>query len=122
MANEYAIHRVDGRGASLDNMRFRDTVRFEIRFSGDTSVIAYWSHTHFTDQLSPRQINGLRLGCARALPKYQAYFDKHGKRFEVEEREKRDADRAIKKKADRIKWLESAIPRYQEELAALKGS
>jgi len=122
MANEYKIHRIDGRGCSMSNLRFRDTVRFEVRFLDDEKLPAYWSPTHFTDQLTPRQINGLRLGCAKAMPKYQAHFDKTGTRFEVDLKKIEDIERAAKKKAQRIASLTKMIPELQAELAALKAA
>lgn len=120
MPNEYAIHKVEGRGASLNDMRFRPTVRFELRFNNDTTVVAWRSRTFFAD-VGGRQINGLRLGAARALPKYQAYFDRTGVRWEVEQKALADAERAAKKKSQRIAYLEKEIPKLQEELKALKG-
>jgi hypothetical protein len=114
----YSIHRVDGRGISLSTMKGGATVRFELRHDADGAV-AFTTDEWLVDSATPRQINGLRLQAARQLPRFDDYERRTGGRWEVEQKAKRDAERAAKKRADRIAYLRRTIPLYEAELAEL---
>lgn len=83
----YDIHQVGGRGLSLESMKSGDTVQFQVR--ADDGVIAWRGTSYFVDGLSKRQIGGLRLQADNMRKRYQAHFDRTGKRFELEEDERR---------------------------------
>jgi hypothetical protein len=101
----------------MDDFRFRPTFWFELRHD-DGKVAAQTGH-YFTGYLTPRQVNGYRLQMAKLLPRYEAYLAKYGKRWEVEQEEKRAAAKAIKQKQQRIEWLKKHIPLYTAELEEL---
>jgi hypothetical protein len=113
----YAVHKCTGSGATLDNFKFRPTFWFELRH--DDGTVARQTAHYFVDGLTGRQVNGYRLQMAKLLPRYEAYLAKTGKRWEVEQEEKRLAARAIKQKQDRIAWLKKHIPIYTAELEEL---
>jgi hypothetical protein len=113
----YAVHKCTGSGATLDDFRFRPTVWFELRHD-DGKVAASTGH-YFSDPLTSRQVGGYRLQMAKLLPRYEAYLKKSGKRWEVEQEEKREVERAAKKKTQRIAWLQANIPVLTKELEDL---
>lgn len=114
----YSVHKCTGSGATLDNFRFRPTFWFELRYDDDNKVAASTPH-YFVDGLTSRQINGYRLSMAKLVRRYEFYLQKHGVRFEVEQEQKREVERAAKKKEQRIKWLQTNIPLLTAELAEL---
>jgi hypothetical protein len=55
-------------------------------------------------------------------PNFEAHLKRTGKRWEIEEAERRTAKTAAEKKAKRIAFLEENLPKWQAELKQLKGS
>jgi hypothetical protein len=118
VSGDYTVNRIDSTGMSLgDAPRFDKTVCFAVVHTDGTEV---WRSSTYWASTAPRSIQGLRLGAARACKSYQAYLDRTGKRWEIEERERRTAERAAKKRADRLAWLKKNVPLLTAELAELE--
>jgi hypothetical protein len=115
---DYQVEIVRGEGMNLSDCRVRPTVRAVVKHTDGTFC---WGTTTYFSTGENRQVAGLRMNAAKMAKRYQAHLDSTGERFEVIEKAKREAAAAAKKKADRIKWLEQAIPKYQAELAQLKA-
>lgn len=58
-----------------------------------------------------------RLQGARKAKSYEVYYQRTGKRWELELKEKREAEKRVK----RIAFLEELIPKLQAELKQLKS-
>lgn len=90
MANgSYIIETVTGNGMDLATGRIRPTVQAVVKFDQDGAVA--WRGKAYWQDHAPRSIAAL---AGKARKRWQTYYDQTGKRFEVKEREKREAKQA----------------------------
>lgn len=99
-----------GQGMSLSGrLDIRPTIRAVVKFDED-GKIAWGGPSYFSDGLTGRQKNGLRLQASKMLRRYQHHYETTGKRFEIEREEERRAK-------DKAHAVETAIKRAKREAA-----
>jgi hypothetical protein len=111
----YTVHVVKGTGIWLTGDFTRPTISAQV-WHEDGKVA--WKTASYEDQ-GGRFNNGLRLQASNACKRFNAYFERTGKRWEIEEEERLAKERAEKKRTQRIAYLKKTIPEYTAELAAL---
>lgn len=110
MSGTYIVDTVTGEGINLGTGRIGKTIKAVVKFDQDGRVAhsgpSYW----LGDE--PRNF---KANAGRMAKRYQVYFDRTGKRWEVEQADKRKAEREMKEEARRkAKQVREAGPELLE--------
>lgn len=101
-AARYITEQVTGDGIDLKgDLKIKPTIGFVVKYSGDNMVAwrgpSWWAHA-----VQGRRLGGLRLQASNMAKRYQSHLDSTGKRFEIEEKEKREAEKAKRDHARKV--------------------
>ena len=103
-------------GSSIDlaTMKIGATVWAEVRH--EDGALCWTSQSHWRAKMTPRQRQGLLLSARQMAARYAADLEQTGKRFEVVERERREAAALESKRVKRLAWLRENVPKLVTEL------
>lgn len=90
-AGEYVVDIVKGEGLDLRSGKIRATVQAVVRFTGD-DMIAVRGKLYYVDH-GPRNIHAV---AGKMRRRWQEYYDRTGRRFEIERRDEQREAAAVK--------------------------
>lgn len=92
-AGKYVVDIVTGEGLDLATGKIRPTIQAVVRFTGD-DMIAVKGCLYYADR-APRNIHAV---AGKLRSRWQAYLDRTGKRYEIERRDQKREEAAIKRR------------------------
>lgn len=115
MTGQYVVDVEHGQAMGMNDLKIRPTICAVVKFDGDGAVA--WRGNRYWAGQEPRN---MKAAAGKMRKRWQSYYERTGKRFEVEEREKREAKRAEEKaRKEAARRVRDAAPELLEALKRL---
>lgn len=111
----YVVTMERGEGINMDTCKISRTVHFQVAHTD--GMVAWRGQSYYESYAQGRTLNGIRLQASKQAHNLEAYFERTGNRWEVEQKAERDAKAAGKKaEQEKRERMRAAAPRMLQLL------